>query len=473
MMENIKNAGIGIFAVLMLLISCTKYDQGYTYNKIDDVKITTDVANGRYTVVINDTLKINPVITESAPGKDEYDYEWRLLEQITPRFWVIGNTKDLNAKIDIPAATYYLGFKMTNKRTGQIYTYQGMVSVISPYNAGYYVTSNMGNQGVLSFVRASDDKVFHSVPEDVNSGKSYPGRALHADNSGSLVFYFTDQGTYRFTANDFAENGRNETVIDGAKKFSQAPIAFADGVSSWDVFMVGNGDIHAGAGATTASLYGNALLLSPFSARFVGDYSLYSGIFLTSSITMFYDNRHQRFMQCPNARRELNVASATPTGVFNMADVKMTMVHADAGQATNEYYYLMENSAGTRYLLGTLNNAPNLFQLIGNSPDINTASVIAASKLVKHVYYASANKLYVYDMLANSSRLVYTYPPGHVIKDMKMDKTTSKRLVVGVSKNTSEGEVHYFDLDNIGSVIDDAPVKVFSGFGDIVSVNLR
>ncbi|MGN6418292.1 MAG: PKD-like family lipoprotein, partial [Pseudobacter sp.] len=328
MMENIKNAGVSVFTVLMLFISCTKYDQGYTYNKIDDVKISTDVANGRYTVVINDTLKINPIITESSPGKDEYTYEWRLLEQITPRFWVISESRELKAKIDLPAAIYYLGFKMTNKRTGQIYTYQGMVTVISPYNAGYYVTSNMGNQGMLSFVRASDDKVFHSVPEDVNNSNTYPGHALHADNIGSLLYYFTDQGTYRFTANDFVENGRNETVIDGAKTFDHAPVAIVDGVSSWDVFVVGDGDLHAGAGATTASLYGNDLLLSPFSSRYVGDYSLYSGVFLTSSVTMFYDNKHKRFMLCPSLRRELNVASATPTAVFDMADVKMTMVHS-------------------------------------------------------------------------------------------------------------------------------------------------
>lgn len=472
-MKNIKALSVVILVAVTSLLSCKKYDQGYTFKQIDDIKITTDMPNNRYTVVINDTLKIEPIITATTPSNDEFSYEWRVLEQITPKFWVIAETRNVNAKIEIPAGTYYLGLKMTNKRTGQLFIFQGMLQVISPFNAGYYVTSNLGSQGKLSFLRASDDKVFHGVPEEINGNKTYPGKALHADNYGALVCYFTDQGIYRFTANDFLENGRNGDVIDEGKNFSKAPIAYADGGSSWDVFMVGDGNLHVGIGSNTASFYGNNLLLAPFSARYVGDYSLYSGVFAITSNTLFYDNKYKRFMQCANLSRNLNPVSPTLAGVFNMADVKMTMIHSDAGMATNEYYYLMENAAGDRYLLGTLNTAPNLFQQMGNSPDIKNATVIAASKLVKHVYYSSANKLYVYDMLANSSRLVYTYPDGYLIKDMKMDRTTSKRLIVGVSKSESQGEVNYFDLDNIGSVVDNAPVKTFTGFGDIVTVNLR
>ncbi|MEJ2880160.1 PKD-like family lipoprotein [Pedobacter sp. GR22-6] len=475
-MKKYKILSPGFFTILMVLLACKKYDQPYNYKKIDDIKISTSAVNNRFTVVINDTLKIEPVIAETNPSNDEFEYEWRLLEQITPKFWVISQSKDLKAKIDIPAGSYYLGFKITNKRTGQIFTYQGMVSVISPFNAGYYVTSNVGNQGKLSFIRASDDMIFYSAPEEVNGNKTYPGKALFADNSaatGTLVCYFTDQGIYRFTANDFLENGRDAQVMDGAKKFSRAPIAYGDGASAWEVFMMGDGDLHVGIGSTMASFYGNNLLLAPFSARLVGDYSLYSGIFVTSSTTMFYDNKFKRFMYCPTQGRNLTIAPASLTSVFNAADVKMTLISSDAGQATNEYYYLMENAAGVRYLLGTLNTTPNLYQIIGNSPDIGTATVIAASKLVKHVYYASANKLYVYDMLANSSRLVYTYPLGYVIKDMKMDRSTSKRLVLGVSKSASEGEVHYFDLDNLGAAVGNSPVKTFKGFGDIVSVNSR
>lgn len=465
----------GIFAMLMLLFSCKKYDQDYTYNKIDEVTITTPVATGRYSVVYNDSLKINPIITESSPGKDEYNYEWRLLAEITPQTWVISQSKDLKAKIDVPIGNYYLALKMTNKRTGQFFTFQGMLGVTSVFNVGYYITSNVGGQGKLSFLRTSDDQLFSGVPESVNANKSYPGRALFADNYGNLLYYFTDQGIYRFTANDFVENGRNADVIDGGKKFSNSPIAFAEGTGAWDVFMVGDGNAHGGFGSSSALFYGNKILTAPYSSRLVGDYSLFSGVFSTAGTTLFYDNKYKRFMQCSAESRDLTASPATTgaTSAFNMADVKMTMIASDAGQATNEYYHLMQNAAGLRYLLVTLNGTPNLSKIIDNSPDINTATVIAASALVKHIYYSSANKLYVYDIMANSARLVYTFPAGYSIKDMKMDRNTSKRLIVGVTKGIAEGELYFFDLDNLGSILNDTAVKKFIGFGDIASVNVR
>lgn len=458
--------------LLTVLFACKKYDQDYTNNKIDEIGISTSVADGRYILELGATLEIDPIIKESSPGQDEFSYEWRLLEQTTPKTYLLSNERKLSAKVEVPVGTYYLGFKMKNKRTGQFFTYQGMVYVISKYNAGYYITSNVGGQGKLSFLRLSDNQLSHAVPELVNTGKTYPGRALHADNYGNLLYYFTDQGIYRFTANDFMEIARNAEVIDGNKKFKKAPIGFSGGASDWDAFMIGDGDVHAGIGTNMASVYGNQLLNTPFSPRLVGDYDLYSGVFPTSATALFYDNKHQRFMQCASTSRDL-VVYATAPGSFNLSDVKMTMIAGGLGRVAREYYYLMENSAGTRYLMTTSNGAPGILQVMDNSPDLNTANLIVASALVKHLYYASGNKLYLYDIPANTSRLVYTFSSTDVIKDMKMDRSTSKRLVIGVSKNANEGEVYYFDLDNLGNIVNNAPVSTFTGFGDIVSVNLR
>lgn len=472
MMRKYITKRLIILVSLGLLFACKKYEQEYTYKAVDEIKISTSVENGRYTLDRGAVLEIDPVISGSPSSTDEFSYEWRLLEQITPQTYLLSNEKKLSVKVDVPAASYYLGFKMTNKRTGQFFTYQGMVTVVSSFNSGYYITSNVGDQGKLSFIRLSDGKLSHGVPEQVNQGKTYPGRALHAAYYGAFLYYFTDQGSYRLLANDFMEIARNAAVIDGNKKFTSNPIGFAGGASDWDVFMVGNGDLHAGIGITTGSFYGNQLINTPFSPRLVGDYSLFNGVFTISATTLFYDNKYKRFMQVGSMTRDLVVSSKT-TGTFDMSDLKMTMIAGVAGRVANEHYYLMEDATGLRYFMTTTNGAPALLQNMSDSPDIKTANIMTASALVRHLYYAVGNKLYLYDIPANTSRLVYTFPSGILIKDIKMDRTTSKRLVVGVSKSAREGEVHYFDLDNLGDIVNNAPVSTFTGFGDIISVNVR
>ncbi|MNX52728.1 hypothetical protein D3C86_834130 [compost metagenome] len=88
------------------------------------------------------------------------------------------------------------------------------------------------------------------------------------------------------------------------------------------------------------------------------------------------------------------------------------------------------------------------------------------------MYYASGQKIYLYDILANSSRLVYTFPADTKIADLEMLRATSKRLVVALNKGTA-GEVYYFDLDNLGNFVGNTYVKKFEGFGEIVHLGYR
>jgi hypothetical protein len=179
-------------------------------------------------------------------------------------------------------------------------------------------------------------------------------------------------------------------------------------------------------------------------------------------------------MQSAYLSRDLTICPATPTASFNMANVGRKMIAFDAGSTTGtnkEYFFVMENTTG-RYLQSIKGGTPDVNQLIGNSPDIATATAFATSSVLKHMYYASANKIYVYDMLANSAKLVYTFPADYVISDLEMLRTTSKRLVVAANKGTA-GEVYYFDLDNIGAFTGNTYINKFEGFGEINQLSYR
>jgi hypothetical protein len=178
----------------------------------------------------------------------------------------------------------------------------------------------------------------------------------------------------------------------------------------------------------------------------------------------------------------------TGTGSFPVNNVGKTMIAADFGPSA-EYFCVMFDQSNGKYYIYSLkgsvsSNFAGINREILNSPEIATATSFATSSLLPHMYYASANKIYLHDINANSSTLVYTFPSGTVIKDMKMfkyprkqsalqnDPLYNKRLVVGVD-NGSDGEVYYLDLTNLGAVVNNTFSKKFTGFGQIAQLNYR
>jgi hypothetical protein len=104
-----------------------------------------------------------------------------------------------------------------------------------------------------------------------------------------------------------------------------------------------------------------------------------------------------------------------------------------------------------------------------NSPEIGSATNFATSSILKQLYYTVGNKVYLYDMLANAARLIYTFPAGYVIKDIEMLRSTSKQLVIGVD-NGAAGEVYYFSINGQGEFSNGTYAKKFTGFGEIIQI---
>jgi hypothetical protein len=173
-----------------------------------------------------DTLKIKTTLTESLPKGEEYTYKWEIFlqSQGTVRT-TLSETKDLAAKITVVPGAYFLRYKITSKKTNIAYLALYRLTVNGSFYQGWLVSSNTGSQGKLSFIR-TDNVVFSAPAEGVNN-HSYPGKALGAHaaiGSGiGLIYYFTDQGAYRFNANDFLQNGDASAIIPTVKKFTTIP----------------------------------------------------------------------------------------------------------------------------------------------------------------------------------------------------------------------------------------------------------
>lgn len=458
--------------VVMLVMACQKDEQSFVYEKQNQVSIETNAT--AFTVTQLDTLKISPTLNEPSPSGEEFSYEWKIyLQAGTDTATLLSTEKNLKAKVNLPPGNYSLRYKVTSKKTGIAAFKLYSVTINGAFYQGWLVSNNKDGKARMSFIR-TDDVVFATPAETVNN-TSYPGQAIAAfsgiGSDISLILFFTDQGVYRFNANDLVQNGSTTSIFPGGKQFNTLP-AYGLNQFATDQYIVAEGGLYAGLGPA----FYPGEVLKPYSDRFTGDYFLFPAVITSSqSSSLFYDNKGQRFMQAAYLDRIIIPVAGSNLTSFDLGNVGKTMIACDygvRGSGEDEYYFVMQNNTGVRYLLSLNGTTPDLNQLIGNSPDIATATKFATSSVVKHMYYASGQKIYLYDILANSSRLVYTFPADTKIADLKMLRATSKRLVVALNKGTA-GEVYYFDLDNLGNFEGNTYVKKFGGFGEIVHLGYR
>ena len=184
--------------------------------------------------------------------------------------------------------------------------------------------------------------------------------------------------------------------------------------------------------------------------------------------------------------RALQSFSPNVNNLYDLSNVGKTMVAADIG-AQREFYIIMKDDSNQYYYYAynpSLANPAVSYKLIQNSPEINQAISFTSSSSIPHIYYATENKIYLYDILANRSRLLYEFPSNTKIKMLSMlkykgwgstnivDPDFNKRLIVATNTGT-QGSVYYFQLDPTGDFTNQTYSKVFTGFGEISHINYR
>ena len=470
-------------AFLAIIIHSCKKDHGnYTYKKLNEA--TLQKSDTAFSIQQLDTLKISPVLIESIPG-GEYTYEWSIYLQSAPQDGVdytstiISTDKNFIKQIPNAPNAYWLLLTVMNVKT-KIKTFQRYsLTVNGAFYEGWLITSNKNGKAMVSFVR-KDNTVFYNPINDINSIE-LKGKAL-ASYSGvisslSQINVFTDSEIYRLNADDFVVNGNLANIFESDVTGFKNPYYTVNAINT-DQYIIDNGDIRA----TIAPDFGAP---GKYSERFAGpDYEAFP-YFMSGSkfYAAFYDNKNKRFLNTDYNSRTLYTFGNFVGASYDVNNVGKTMIAGDTGPG-NEYYLIMKDGAGFYFYTFIPKNASpaGINQPILNSPEIANATTFASSTVLKQMYYAANNNLYVYDVLANASRLVYQFPAGTNIRDIEMykgkgwgkfkDPMFNNQLAVG-TYNGTEGELYYFDLATTGDIVNQTFSKKFGGFGDIVQINYR
>lgn len=476
---------------LLLLANACKKELKHEPFRLNANELTIQFDTTAYEVVTLDTLKIKATIQESKPEGHNFSYSWQVWPNIGEgEMQEISKEKDLKVKIILAPNSYRIRLIVKDEVTGISYIKHSFVDVTSPFNEGWVVTHNSNGKGHLGFIRTSDDKVFLSPIEDVNQKTYDEGIAAF---TGSFIFnpsylqliYITKSGAYRFDSQSFGQVSENKDLFfDGGNLNFGTDASYGyDGRAGRQVIF-NNGNLYA---ANALDAFNGFAFSEKFSSRLPGDYQAFPWLFKLGNIgttTAFFDNNSKSFKIIDGTLAVTDLTAAS--GLINLGK---TMVAADMGPAQEYFCVLKDESPGTFHLFtfsgitSSHSAALHKNQEMLNCPDLATASSFTTSRTAKVLYYSAANKVYLYDANANSAKLIYSFPAGYVIKDLEMLKETykqieysspfhNKRLAVGVD-NGADGEVYFLDLNSMGEVINNTYSKKFTGFGQIVHLNVK
>lgn len=487
------------FLVVLLcmwtLSSCYKDKGNYDYTDINTVTLG-DPINDSYYVLQFDTLRLNPVISQTIPVEENaLQYEWSIRKVdnsvAIPSFEIVilSNERNLDAPITVAPGTYRLIYKVTDPNT-EISSYLFYEVVVGTnFSQGWLVLQQFEQEStadVSLLVQTSEsERVIHHVYESVN------GVPLHASTSrmgmGSILipkeyYFLSDEDGVEIDRNSFAK------IKDFDDWFFTAPTVAKPSVYS--VFspptnttrtgiMVNDGLVHIKryGGFPGSVLFGGSLLyendinysMAPY--FMVGDHStaLYMGA--------FYETISKRFVALKGPAGALTATlEAFPTpgadAPFDPNNIGMDLIYAGPTNTNYLYSAMLRDAAGDHYVyqLNLLNAQVAGLKTKMNISVSGDVSAVENSRSLGYIYYAVQNKIYLYQIGPNSASEIFSFPAGEEVTKIKIDPNYAiSKMMVG-TWNGTEGKLYDFTLSVTGTFENGTYNSSYDGLGKIVDI---
>ncbi|HVI48531.1 MAG TPA: PKD-like family lipoprotein [Chitinophaga sp.] len=441
--------------------ACYKDKGNYTYQDIN--KVGAAVGKDTFTVFQFDTLDITAQITQTLPDPAGLTYKWVMYpgSQLTRRT-LDSTSAHLHTMIPEAPGTYTLHLFITDNKTGVTNINKMTVKVLSAFNEGWLVLEDGSTQADLSMITPVNT-VFHRIYSKSNPERPLPTGANMVDvtmrRSDQVIYVLSPAGGIQVDYTSFR-------VTTSFNDWFFAPPAVIKpelhiGYSGGEV-IINNG-----------RPYSFATMVPPpfkFGPAPVGSY--YLAPFLMSSDIrgpIYYDTIAQGFRYPDPWTFDLYPLEGA-NEFFTMKKVSKRLIQAAPGQGA-QIACLFKNNNNDSLFVYTFQSEGEYSEPTGASPvktapGLGSTRVFCPSKMLPHIYYASDNKLYLYDIPAQSARLAYTFPAGTEVRKMKVFPLTNRVLVVATHE-AGKGKVYYFPVGATGDFENNTYSKVFEGFDKI------
>lgn len=484
-MKQLMHKLLQLVTLVVLLASCSKDKGNYAYTAINDLTLNTGADT--FYITRLDTLDIQPVITGMDPNRTRY--EWRVYPISNPaipldpgRIDILSRERNLHEQITLLASSRYynLDLVVTDTLTGVSYFKNMYLQVTTDFQLGWMLLEQKADHADMSFITLRD-VVFHNVYSVTNPDKPLPvssHKLISTDASGllgklNMVYY--DGGGYVLDNNSLAVIADYEDIFFSPPAVIQPQNLIKPSAFSWGPYTFTDGKVHAVNGIYASKLFGAAFTQPDTKgyrlAPFVAGGLAYGGI--------FFDQLNHRFLYDGGSTSTSLKTFPANTGLaFELGDVQKKMLIMKAGLGSilfpTNFYAIFKNENNDDCFLYTINADGNLNtnpvaqaqQAILNSPNVHRSPDYMFSNSIRQMYYAADNKLYVYDMAANQSRVIYEFAPGENITTLQLENNTI--TLATYNGAAGGGTVYFLPLAGTGDILNNTYSKKFSGFDKIV-----
>lgn len=490
-----------LMAILALMLYSCKKDLGnYDYTNTDMPVVDTTAIGGRYSVIRYTNLKIDPKVSMASKSAQELSYQWLIYRQgsssnsnpIVAK--ELSTQRVLDVALSETVGDYYVELIVTDPQTvlkksvifnvaisagmdnGWLVLYEsnggGDVDMLITKNAVPTLTQTSWLKNIYS---QSMGGVMTGVPRFISQSR----RTTFAVPVMNWITVASSTGIHRMNGNDFSLMRENTAMFRRAEVINPQNLALTD--FSLAEVLINNGKLHF------HQLVNDLDAL--FGGSVTGDYELAPYIAKGSGsavIAALYDQKNSRFIRPFNGEALVFKAPVGPGQPFDLSNIGKDMLYMDLGFNSYTNAFFKDKSGTGRYMYTiNFNKADDGAQGVAaynmsSLPDIQNAKFFQSGELGYVVYYASEDKIYLYDYFGtNTARVAFSVPAGEKITSMKIFKpkpnvnltTTDNRLMYLATWDGSRGRVYELGLNPISGEITQAPLEKFEGLGKVVDMS--
>ncbi|MBC9930003.1 PKD-like family lipoprotein [Chitinophaga qingshengii] len=485
-----------------LQVACMKDKGNYQYESINRIIITG--IDSSYTVSYGDRLKVNPLLSftqEQQEDTTNYSYLW-VADHVLGYSWIpdtIATTRNLDAAIRLRRfGTYYMYYRVTDKRTGVFTDAYFYVTMTTPSFEGWLLLSDVGNgDSRLSMVShlGNRDTVYPDILKTVGTAYTPVGAPVFVETA---ISDFPRPGqdiyvTFVATSKQFVYLGQDTLEYSPAndmKKYVPAAVTDWSGARfstllTKDGLLTLNKNVYAILRNSYVGPVNNTADGKRFSAS---GWATFKQSISALSTCVLFDTDKGTFYRYPGNGTTCIPYTNSTLFDFNTGKDLLYLKHVpfNGGEV---FAVLQDRLNNKRYLARfTLIGTQHYYSEI-TGDDISGATQFAVSSDLGYLFYSAGGKLYEYDPVNNRSILMKDYGTRAIslIKFQQFiftyDGTANasryqelaKKLIVCTYEPDAPSSSGMLDIYHVPDA--NAPLQLYQSFsgdiGKIVSVSYR
>ncbi len=471
----------------LVLSSCYKDKGNYDLAPVDVIQIGGPVSGPEnYALQQFDLLKISPEFTFTG-DESKLEYTWKIfplnVKPDDPRVQVISNKRELEYQVKVPVGSYSVLLEIRDPQTSIMRSRTFGVVVRLKGAQGFMVlnTKDNGEQDIDVIVDNTKPEIFFGLFSANNSIKlkdaTRLGMLQSAGNSSGTIYVFQKKGGFSLGSSFAFLQDARYWFFDAQPQYAGSAI-YTDFFGA-NAYLINDGNVH--------------IALSPvsppaFAYKAAGNYKATKWLFM-SGYVFIYDDLNHRFLKLDKRGNRMSTITPNPVeDVFDVNDIgdkecllfDHNLQPTVAPSAAN--YNLLKPIAYCRdkngktfmYKFGFFRSLVTYCESVHEvtAPGFSTATAYVNSANNPLTFYASGNKIYVYDFTNDKAREIYTFAESDISID-RLKTNGTKLMAVANGKSANTGAVYFFDLEATGNIKNDTYASKYDGFGKVQDVEYK